>query len=287
MQKFYHDHYFHSGVLHTGNGKPCQDYAISGDFGETVFAIVSDGCSSGRNTDVGSRLISLATASAIREQREMAPEISVQEIDLRRRIITSGIRQLLCLDVEDMLATCLYVFLAPNGGFIHISGDGAVAFLNKKGDINMSRFDWDKNIPFYHAYVEDHYVSFINAHGGNLNALALTREDGQFLSEENKYVIGRKILYSIEDGIKGITLPISAEDINNLAYIAVFTDGVSQVDGIEWKLAVKELLSFKSLSGEFAKRRMIRFIKNSQENGRGPIDDIAYSVIRISDGGEE
>lgn len=286
MVKFCTDHYFHSGVLHTGDGKPCQDYAISGNFGKAAFGIVSDGCSSGRNTDVGSRIISFATASAIREHWKTTPETAVQEIDLRRRVMTSGIRQLLGLEEKDMLATCLYIYLTPQGGFAHIAGDGIIAFLNKKGDVHMSCFEWNKNIPFYPAYAEDHYASFVDAHGGKPNALALTREDWKFLSEEKEYKAVNKILYSIEDGMKGIIFPVSAKDIDDIAYIAVFTDGVRQVDGIEWKSVVMELMSFKSLAGEFAKRRMIRFIQNSREIGKGPIDDIGYSVIRISDVGK-
>lgn len=286
MPKLYCDHYFHAGVTHTGNGKPCQDYAISGSFGEAAFGIVSDGCSSGGSTDVGSRIISLATASAIGEHWKKTPEMAVQEINLRRRVVASGIKQLLGLKTKDMLATCLYIYLTPHGGFAHIAGDGVIAFLSKKGDIYASCFEWNKNMPFYPAYAEDHYASFIDAHGGNPSAPAFTREDWQFYLEENGYLVDDKTFYSVEDGIKGITLPIGVEDINNLAYIAVFTDGVRQVDGIEWKSVVKELMSFKSLAGEFAKRRMIRFIQNSRAMGKGPIDDISYSVIRISNGEE-
>lgn len=287
MLKLYCDHYFHAGVMHTGNGKSCQDYAISGNFGEATFGIVSDGCSSGGNTDIGSRIISLATASAIREHWKTTLEMAIQEINLRRRVTTSEIRQLLGLEVKDMLATCLYIYLTPQGGFAYIVGDGVIAFLNKKGDIHMSCFEWNKNMPFYPAYAEDHYASFIDAHGGDLSALVLTREDWQFLSEKNEYLERGKTFHSIEDGIRGIIFPISVEAINDIAFVAVFTDGVKQVDGIEWRSVVKELLSFKSLAGEFAKRRMIRFIQNCRKSGRGPIDDIAYSVIRISDGGEE
>lgn len=286
MLKLYCDHYFHSGVLHTGDGKPCQDYAMSGNFGKVAFGIVSDGCSSGGNTDIGARLISLATASAIREHWKTAPEAATQEINLRRRVMTLGIRQLLGLETKDVLATCIYIYLAPQGGFIHLAGDGAVAFADKKSDICLSIFEWDRNMPFYPAYDEDHYASFINAHGGDPSALALIREDWQFSLEKNEYRTGDKIFYSIEDGIRGITFPVSVEDINNLAYIAIFTDGVRQIDGIDFKSTVKELLSFKSLTGEFAKRRMIRFIQESRECGKGPVDDIAYAVIRVLDDGE-
>ena len=60
-----------------------------------------------------------------------------------------------------------------------------------------------------------------------------------------------------------------------------------QADGMNWQDAVLDLLAFKNLNGEFAKRRMIRFIKDSKKNDKkGPLDDISFAVIRI-DGGEE
>ncbi len=45
--------------------------------------------------------------------------------------------------------------------------------------------------------------------------------------------------------------------------------------------AVSSLLAFKNTTGEFAKRRMIRGIKDFHQVGRGPIDDISFAVVRI------
>jgi len=56
---------------------------------------------------------------------------------------------------------------------------------------------------------------------------------------------------------------------------------VTQIDGVDWKDAVVQFLAFKNTAGEFAKRRMIRGIKDANKKGRGPFDDISYAVIGV------
>ena len=86
---------------------------------------------------------------------------------------------------------------------------------------------------------------------------------------------------SLAEGIGAVTIPIRPEELGDLEFLAVFSDGVTQIDGLDWKDAVVQLLAFKTTEGEFAKRRMIRLIKDAQAKGKGPVDDIAYAVVRI------
>jgi serine/threonine protein phosphatase PrpC len=76
----------------------------------------------------------------------------------------------------------------------------------------------------------------------------------------------------------------NALEMEEIEFIALFSDGVTQVDGVDWEDAVVELLSYKGTAGEFVKRRMIRAIKDWQKIGKGPTDDIACAVIGIEHG---
>ena len=40
-------------------------------------------------------------------------------------------------------------------------------------------------------------------------------------------------------------------------------------------------MSFKNTTGAFAKRRMVRGLKNMDKLGKDPMDDISYAVIGI------
>lgn len=285
MLKLHTDHYFYIGGVHFTNGKPCQDYAISGVQDNVALAIVSDGCSKGRHTDVGSRVLALSTAIAIREHwtvnRSALGDTVSEEVNLRQKMVLAGTRQALGLETKDMLATCVYAYISPLGGFVHIQGDGVVALKYRDGRIIMHRFEWERNTPYYPAYNESGLPDFIKAHGNDLNALRISQEscereaDGEFTSVDINE-------YTLKKGIQGITIDVSAEILSkDLAFVAVFSDGVTQIDNLDWKDAVNSFLAFKNTTGEFAKRRMIRGIKDAQKNGKGPFDDISYAVIRV------
>ena len=160
MIKLHTDDYFRIGATHLKTGKPCQDYAFSEVYNGAVFAGISDGCSSGRNTDVGSRILLLGTAALVKEHwtrvREITEECCVpDEITLRQKVILAATRETLDLTTEDMLSTCLYIYVANNYGFVHIQGDGVVAMKDRSGRIVMRKYEWRNNTPFYPAYTNE------------------------------------------------------------------------------------------------------------------------------------
>ncbi len=277
------DHYFHIGQAHLVSGKPCQDYAISGLHMGAAYAVIADGCSTGGNTDVGARIIALSTAQAIREHHILmlasqgGVTMGAQEINERQKGVLSVTRKLLGLEQSDMLATCLYVYMTPRGGVINIRGDGVVALKYRTGDIKVFRMEWGNNMPFYPAYEESQLSSFIAAHGAN-NEPSL-RLECNIYNPDGTLRKGYCRELSLDSGIAGNTLSIPEKEMDQLEFVAVFSDGVTQIDAVEWSKAVQSFMRFKNTTGEFAKRRMIRGIKDFQKMGKGPIDDIAYAVV--------
>jgi len=290
MIQLFTDHYFHIGKSHLTGGKPCQDYAISQVSNLAGFAIVCDGCSSGRHTDIGSRILALATLNALKEYWQVNQPFNIGNalpaIRLNQKIRMAAARDLLGLTQKDMLATCLYALLSDQGGLINIQGDGVIALKFSNQSIQMSRFEWQNNMPYYPAYENGQLQAFINSHGNDLQDSCITSDTWLYNDQEFDLLCTEKI--SLCDGIKGITIEIPADlIIDDLEYIAIFSDGVTQIDGVDWKDAVVEFLKFKNTKGEFAKRRMIRGIKNMQKQTKGPLDDIAFAIIRIEQIEEE
>lgn len=282
--KFFVDNYFHIGQKHLGLGKPCQDYSFSGTADDGAFAIVSDGCSSGRHTDVGARVIALSTANAIQEwlkNRDEPLEKLNQIVTKQHSYALPKSREVFNLQLPDMLATCLYTCLTPDGGLISVQGDGVIAKAYRDGSTALVAYQWDNNTPLYPAYAADNYKSFIRAHGDDPSCHSLQVEH-HYQDVGGGIQINLQSI-SLGEAIKGITQEISRDEIEGLSFLAVFTDGVMQVEGMHWKDAVLQLLAFKNVEGEFAKRRMIRFIKDSRNGGekKGPLDDISYAVIRV------
>ncbi len=281
--RFFTDHYFHIGSAHYTSGKPCQDYALSGANKLIACGIVSDGCSTGRHTDVGSRVLTLSTLQAIRDHSEASGGVldnAMSIITSKQSKLISSTRLMLGLDQNDMLATCLYVYLSQQGGFVHIQGDGVIAVKNLDGSLRMYRYDWADNTPFYPSYRDGLLDSFVKIHGGDLDSTRLSLQvatllpDGKYHEEETK-------MFTLSEGLSGLVLRFSKEELEQIDFIATFSDGVTQVDQVDWKDAVTEFLAFKNVMGAFATRRMIRGIKDMQKLGKGPVDDISYAVVRI------
>ncbi len=265
------DSYFTIGNAHLTAGKPCQDFSLTGTCGEGVCAVVSDGCSTGGRTDIGARIVALGTLEAVRNgvDRQYVDD-SVQP---NQNYILNCSRDLLGLDKSDLLATCAYARVDNESGHFKVQGDGVIAVKMQSGMLCMSRFEWENNTPYYPAYEANGDLStFQSAHGGP-DAEAMTIE---------RWV----------DGELHMTQRISVRNAPNSIYecfitdkvdfAAVFSDGVTQIDGVDWKDAVRELLNFKNTTGEFAKRRMIRYLKDIKAAGsKGPVDDISFAVVHI------
>jgi hypothetical protein len=193
---------------------------------------------------------------------------------------------MLGLERVDMLATCGYVYITKRGGFVHIQGDGVVGIKYRDGRIKMSRYEWADNTPFYPSYGEGGIEKFVGAHGGDLEAKRLScstvirKTDGSYTEESSQE-------FTLREGLEGVVTKISQEELDEVEFVAVFSDGITQVDQVDWRDAVISMFAFKNTAGEFAKRRMMWEIKNLQKTGKGPVDDISYAVVRIDNTEEE
>lgn len=280
--KFSTDHYFQIGHVHYTAGKPCQDHALSRFDEHIACAIVSDGCSTGGNTDMGARILTFGTLQAIQDHAVAsngALGTAAISITARQQQLIGVVRPVIGMERGDMLATCIFAYFTSCGGLVHIQGDGVVALKYRNGLLCMHRFEWDDNTPFYPSYIGNDLVAFVAFHGGDISGLRLHESIVSGISRDEYKKLSRDL--SVKRGIEGISLNFSQQQMEDIEYVAIFTDGVTQIQNVDWQEAVADFLAFKSTAGEFAKRRMIHGVKAMQKIGKGPIDDIAYAVIHI------
>lgn len=260
--RFHADSYFTIGAAHATAGRPCQDYADVHN-GVACRVVVSDGCSTGGRTDIGSRIVALSALRRI--------PLSAAFDQVRPDLLSTKYH--LGLNQEDLLATCLIVTATTQQGWFDVSGDGVTALRYLDGTISMTRFEWANNMPYYPAYYYDEAqgAEFIRRHGGFESACFTAEtfnEDGSTTTRSFTATQGERLR--------------SEFNLQEIEFAAVFSDGVTQIDGIDWKDAVRELLNFKNTAGEFGKRRMIRYLKDIKAAGsKGPVDDISFAVIHI------
>jgi len=299
VNKLQTDHYFSIGDSHGIEGKPCQDYAISGILKDSAFAIVSDGCSSGGHTDIGARMMALGTARAIRRHAKASENVpitvsAVSEISFFQQAFLEDTMRLLEVPFEDMLATCIYAYVGKDFGFVHVLGDGVVAFVLPSGDLEMHLFEWEKNMPFYPVYKSlTGANAFVVAHGRDENRKCL-REEIWIRKVTGEYVEQTCVEHSVKDGMYGVTIPISTQSMGVEGWtLGIFSDGVTQIDGIgqvdgvDWKDAVSSFLAFKTTGGAFLKRRMIRGLKEFRKQEKTLFDDIGCAALCFAKSREE
>lgn len=285
------DFTFHLGEQHRRIGKPNQDYALSGVLENGfAYAIVSDGCSSGGMTDVGSRLLVLATKRAFEtyavNQEFLGREEAVSVINMCRDHYLETYRELLGLQHEDLLATCLWAICDQDSVLVNIVGDGVVG-VRYENEIVVHRFEWNKNAPYYPAYrLGNMNNRFKEVHAECKIPFLYTKS---VVSQEgiNHRVSDDTSTYSAEAGMMGLTFRIDYVGENTgsgkLLTVALFSDGVEQVEGLTYLDVVKKLIEYKSTKGQFAVRRMNRFLRDVSKVGRGANDDISCAVIQIGE----
>lgn len=285
MKKVESDAYFHIGAQHVRNGLPCEDYALTDASDSFVYAIVSDGCSSGGRTDVGARVLAHITARALTREHERVPDHAHADAVMAHvaTLLNEG-RLLLGLDEHDLLATALVAVLSETGGYVRVYGDGIVARIYDDDRMSLSAFSWADNTPYYPSYANGTLRTFVTAHGGLMHVPRLTEtrvEVREGASEE------MKVVHTLAEGIAGIHIPIVRDEIEHLRTLAVFSDGCMQIEGVPWVQAVSDMLAFRSTTGAFLKRRMIRQLKTYERDGAVPYDDVAGGAVVLTQSTEE
>ena len=272
--KFVSDHYFHIGHEHVISGTPCQDHALSFSEDKRAGAIVSDGCSSGKETDMGARIITFSTLQAMKSVHEGEYKFAetIKKTSQQKR---SEASELLGLTREDLLATRLSLYVNEEEIFVHLEGDGVIVVKYGDGSSSLYRYDWAENTPCYPAYDEDAFVSFIENQASyeqqGLTETLCEINDGTRVISEN--------LIPLEEGIHGVTKQFVHKEGRPISLVAIISDGVTRIDGLDWVLAVEAILSFKNIHGQFVKRRLLRLQKEWAKKGIVPQDDIALGVV--------
>ena len=278
------DSYFQIGTPHISAGKPAQDYAFSYSEDDVAWVVLSDGCSSGDKTDVGARLVTLSTANIIHQLWQAKGnqdfESRQQEVLENQNKALNQVKNALSLNMRDMLATCLFAQATPSRAYIHVQGDGVIALKYKTGKVIVHRFEWNRNAPYYPIYSADNQLSEFRKLQQISNSDVCVSQETWVIDNDSVNLLSNQG-HTLQQGIEGISLQFSDDEIEDLEFIALFSDGITQIKNTSWLEAIKIFLAYKNTRGEFVKRRCIRGIKNLNKNGHILLDDFSCAVIKL------
>lgn len=280
------DHFITIGSSHNAQGKPCEDYALSGKLSSgAVFGVVSDGCSGANaNTDVGSRALSWAFQQVLEHRTAQVGEWFADGFtnELKR---VFGNLQYPTSARSDYLATVVGFAATPEQASIFVHGDGAVAFRFADGSMRLIEFNWWDNTPFYLNYqlhhdlldqfVKPYESGLIEPFGMRTTTFRPTADGVEVLDSVHER-------FSMDELFDGYVLSVRPTD-DGIVAIAVLTDGVEQVGAKPVLEVAAEFLAYKNHEGEFVKRRMLRALKDFRKDGLNPRDDVGIAAVWFSE----
>jgi len=249
----------------------CEDYIISGET-PVKYVILSDGCSSSKNTEMGARILCHLAKQYLlyRKDDYRFPSIDYNEMGswiIHNAELTA--RQLgltrNCLD-----ATLIIAYIFQGIYYIYMYGDGAVIIQGKDKKVSIMEVEFTKNAPFYLSYkIDPERMDLFHKMGQDL----LIKHISHNINNENSYAYDYKCLFSY--------------DIQYFPNILICSDGLfSFMKGTEPEQTIEiatDFLAYKSTKGEFLKRRLKRAIKLYEAAGIFHNDDLSVGAFLYED----
>lgn len=238
----------------------CQDYTRAGRVLRRSYAIVSDGCSSSPDTDIGARFLTLAAARAI---AKIPDRFYPAEIAAQAAIHVQPPLQPQCID-----ATLLIAREILDGVEVHVAGDGFVAGRRRE-DKRLIVFEVDfRNAPAYLSYLLDpeRREAYLQQGFGDrmIRVWRLARSCQTDMVQESPMLVS----VHHDNPFTGKVGPFFTCLFSKEEYdlVVLCTDGVSAfqqkdtLESIPFYKVLEYLTAFPSLTGEFVTRRVRRFV---------------------------
>lgn len=261
------DAYFTIGSTH----KICEDYAVAGQLGHRVYAIIADGCSSSLDTDIGARFL----VKALQQTLSTGNDVESYKASIIAALhVAYSSAKVLEMPARSLDATLGLLVVDEGRLMVFLTGDGIVARRLKDGSILHTVVDFEGNAPYYLSYGLDsnRYEQYRIEYGGR-RKMHLPDPDGS---------IWPKIDVDIEEQIAYIPI-IDPEEVDS---VAIFSDGIQTFSGPDkpsLQQIIAECMSFKNTKGEFVQRRCKRALKEYAAKGLVHQDDFSMAAINMEE----
>ena len=280
--KFNADSVFFQGYSH----RICEDYALTGVVQKghaagTPYVVLSDGCSSSPNTDVGARIMCYVARKILNDLAGVENIGSLGWEPIGWRVATEAMNcaTMMGADTSCLDATLLMAFPFQKGICVIMYGDGCL-YARRKDSQRMEYMDisYANNCPFYPIYFLEQRRK--QQHAKIVGELGLTIT-GSFTPS-----MGR------EDG-KGKVCPphyplIWHFDADAYDLVAISSDGMTSFLKMEDHAPLHhlqmglDLLGFKGTNGDFLKRRLSKRLKQLKVEC-DHYDDLSMGAILIEE----
>jgi len=267
----------------------CEDYIINSDDRDTMpYIILSDGCSSSENTDIGSRVLVRSALNILDEKllyRFPDAELLVPNYwEFGRRIIEKAIGVIDSLRIQrtSLDATLIIAYVYKESVYVLIYGDGYIYFKNDDCDeINYVGIKYDKNAPYYLNYLmnKDRDLAYSKSQDKEF----VTVIKGICRIDTDDYIEDLYKTDLLNNDIFSYKIPI-----HSLDFIGVSSDGIESFmdnkgNSSNPKNIIKDFTSFKNTKGKFVKRRLNKAISEYEMLNFNHLDDISFGCFHFGE----
>ena len=262
--------------------KVCEDYILSGT--EPIpYIIISDGCSSSKQTDMGARLLCFLAQQYLKFRVEM-DIFEPDHNEMGMWIIHNAelVAKQLGLSRQSLDATLIIAYQnRPDNIRVHMYGDGCMLEFYADGGYVFTQVDYSQNAPYYLSYQIDP-VRHKAFHEMNQSKIYTTWfQNVGWESTTRKF--DADIPYVINCDLN------SKENRCTMAGLLIASDGfISFME--DKKPGIKHILDyasdfylFKTTAGEFLKRRATMALRNLAKENIHNADDLSIGVFLKED----
>jgi len=274
------DSYYEIGNDHV----VCDDYALHGQVNGMYYAIVADGCSSSKNTDIGSRIVAhsaVVALSKINDPSFLSPEKDSLLVDAPFPV-SSALGNLILGELHHMSksillpssafdSTLVLLLLYKNRLWHFMWGDGSIIW--SYGDqLQLLQVKYHDEAPYYLSYqldpIRDHAYC----------------EQFKWQNKEICYTLGFDSRHFSEP-LQPYFEYKDLDYFNNYDSVSVVvtTDGIDSYNHLPVEIAAKQYVDYKNTAGYFVTRRMRRIRRNCLNDNIEHYDDIACAAMHIKD----
>lgn len=283
------DHYFTIGTDHQAQGRPCEDYALSGELpGGAVFGVVADGCSGANaNTDIGARALAWAFRNLATDHATRHSGLPFND-HFHGELLVEFMKARYSQEVKDYLATLVGFIATPETAAVYVQGDGVMALCYADGSMRLVEFSWANNMPYYLGYrIQPHlaqeYESQMAIEGGPQPFTQTTTYlpgPAAPLPEQLSDILTSEF-FKLDQVKNGHVLRFNPRE-EGIVAMAVMTDGVAQIGAVpslQLLQVARAFTAFKNNQGAFVKRRLLKALKDFKREDALPRDDVGMACV--------
>lgn len=251
-----------------GKSELCQDYALSG-LQPFPYAIIADGCSSTKYSDVGSMVLAHAARYVL---GRFANHVVMDYHAFGKAVLAQAENVANTLGrPKNVLDSTLGIVWKTNEAVeFRFYGDGIFFYLNQAGELWFDKIEFQNNMPYYLRYWTDPESKAI------YEQQTKTQTIERYCNGElvDKFIDNANVPISLTNSFQPKLAGVCSDGFGSL-----FDKGNEKL--LEIGQVMKEATAFKNKAGEFVVRRLRRMLTDLEKQGIKQTDDIAMAVINL------